>query len=484
MAGGNDKKGSPTEKTGARPSLQTVSPDSHPSSPPRLPAMNTSTKILLMQNGSPIITSMNAIAEESPAAYRLRTTLQRLRSDGSNTDTVVHGGGHPMHSVHNLAAHPTVPNILISYNSDRTKATLPDSQPSPMSRMTSQPKTSDNHTIAKAAGGIGPYEAVPQSPKKDSINVSAEPKSSQAVEESRFSQSARQSPITLPSLKPVARNDITALHQFKKASSNVSTGEDSYGGGLTIPSVHTDLSGPPSCNSRSENVQLANTWDAEVNERSDCNNNEIPVYGENGKNNGEISACIPDDHTHASNQASISKHVSDTGGSPTHQNKHDEDDLYEASITAAESKTFKAKAEIQAHQTPATIKNTPTDAKPTDQTKNAIRTLHSKKNRTSKPKISKIPQMPNLAPCNPGCAVCTILLPAKKCTGCRRVQYCSAACQKADWKEHKAVCGLEPSIRKSEERVNGGIEELMCDSQSEDFEYGEDAVDGEEDLDV
>ena len=28
----------------------------------------------------------------------------------------------------------------------------------------------------------------------------------------------------------------------------------------------------------------------------------------------------------------------------------------------------------------------------------------------------------------------------KKCTSCRRVAYCDAVCQKADWKEHKKIC--------------------------------------------
>ena len=378
-----------------------------------------------------------------------------------------------MRSVHNLAV-PTVTrsNFHTPDNSDRTKAAFSNRQSPPTSRVTSQLETSKNPTIATGAGHVGHHEALPQSFEKDSTNANADYNSSQAVAALGLQQKAPQSPITLPSLKPVARNDITALHQFKKADSDFSTGEDSYGGGLTIPSIHTDLSGPPSCNTNSENAQLANNWDAEVNERSDCNSNDVPVYDENSKNEGDLSACIPDDQTNL-------KHVSHTGGSPAHQKKYDDDDLYEASITASESKTFQAKAEIHTHQTLDTLNNTAADSKPTHQTKPAVKTSPATNTRNSKPKVNKYPQMPMLAPCNPGCAVCTILLPANRCTGCRRVQYCSAACQKADWEGHKAVCGPQPLIKKSEERVNGGIQELMSDSQSEDFECGDDAVGGD-----
>ncbi|KAL8794059.1 MAG: hypothetical protein Q9195_003359 [Heterodermia aff. obscurata] len=438
--------------------------------------MNTSTKVLLMRNGSPIVTSMNAIAEGSFPMYNQETMPQPSRSDGSNTDAVIHGGRHPMHSMHNLAAHTQVPPDILTFNSsDRTKATISNTQPLPMPKMPSQLETSEN-----ATGDIGAPKAVHQSYEKDSLNVNAELNSSQAVAGSRFPQNVLQFPFKLSSLKPVARNDITALHQFKKADPESSTGEDSYGGGLTIPSVHTDLSGPPSCNSRSEHAQLANTWDAEVSERSDCGSND--AHQENETHN-EISAQMPDDRVQtlpASDQGSKLTH---TGGLPPHQKKHDDDDLYEASITASQSKTFKAKAENHAHQAPAILKNTATDTKPTDRTNSAVKTPATTKTRTSKPKINDKTRMPNLAPCNPGCAVCTILLPASKCTGCRRVQYCSAACQKADWMEHKAVCGPQALIKKSKERVNGAVQELMDDSQSEDFEYGEDAVGGADDLD-
>ena len=102
--------------------------------------------------------------------------------------------------------------------------------------------------------------------------------------------------------------------------------------------------------------------------------------------------------------------------------------------------------------------------------------------------------MPPLAPCNPGCAVCTILTPANKCTGCRRVQYCSTACQKKDWRRHKAVCKLQNGsknnsnykVRGESSKVNTKVEgngredtektdsftRLFEDSGTEDFEEG------------
>ena len=32
------------------------------------------------------------------------------------------------------------------------------------------------------------------------------------------------------------------------------------------------------------------------------------------------------------------------------------------------------------------------------------------------------------------------LLEVQKCSGCQRAQYCSPACQKAAWKQHKSAC--------------------------------------------
>lgn len=49
-------------------------------------------------------------------------------------------------------------------------------------------------------------------------------------------------------------------------------------------------------------------------------------------------------------------------------------------------------------------------------------------------------RMPRLMDANPGCTVCQILVPAKKCGNCRLVQYCSTKCQTADWRSHKAMC--------------------------------------------
>jgi hypothetical protein len=38
------------------------------------------------------------------------------------------------------------------------------------------------------------------------------------------------------------------------------------------------------------------------------------------------------------------------------------------------------------------------------------------------------------------CVICKSTKSIKKCSRCRKVPYCSQACQKADWKEHKKVC--------------------------------------------
>ena len=105
--------------------------------------------------------------------------------------------------------------------------------------------------------------------------------------------------------------------------------------------------------------------------------------------------------------------------------------------------------------------------------------------------------MPALAACNPGCAVCTILMPANICTGCRRVQYCSIACQKKDWPPHKEVCkpltGSKVKVERDEDEVANGmrlikshedtkrtngvdITDLLENSASEDF-YDDDLYD-------
>ena len=38
------------------------------------------------------------------------------------------------------------------------------------------------------------------------------------------------------------------------------------------------------------------------------------------------------------------------------------------------------------------------------------------------------------------CSVCDALCKPKMCKGCWEVGYCSSACQKRDWPEHKQVC--------------------------------------------
>ena len=48
--------------------------------------------------------------------------------------------------------------------------------------------------------------------------------------------------------------------------------------------------------------------------------------------------------------------------------------------------------------------------------------------------------MPSLTLYDPGCAVCSALTPAHRCSSCRIVQYCSQKCQAKDWAKHKVVC--------------------------------------------
>ena len=38
------------------------------------------------------------------------------------------------------------------------------------------------------------------------------------------------------------------------------------------------------------------------------------------------------------------------------------------------------------------------------------------------------------------CAACGAAGARLKCGGCRRAHYCDAACQKRDWRAHKAAC--------------------------------------------
>ena len=38
------------------------------------------------------------------------------------------------------------------------------------------------------------------------------------------------------------------------------------------------------------------------------------------------------------------------------------------------------------------------------------------------------------------CKVCSIVKEVKSCSGCKRVYYCSRACQRKDWSAHKLEC--------------------------------------------
>ena len=54
------------------------------------------------------------------------------------------------------------------------------------------------------------------------------------------------------------------------------------------------------------------------------------------------------------------------------------------------------------------------------------------------------------------CSVCQVRRPnrslLKTCALCRRVSYCSTECQKADWKEHKKIC-----VARHETEKNGFV---------------------------
>ena len=58
------------------------------------------------------------------------------------------------------------------------------------------------------------------------------------------------------------------------------------------------------------------------------------------------------------------------------------------------------------------------------------------------------PLASQMSPC-PSCFTPSLLKPAKKCNGCKIVQYCSKECQRSDWPKHKAFCQLVAGNDKS-----------------------------------
>ena len=57
-------------------------------------------------------------------------------------------------------------------------------------------------------------------------------------------------------------------------------------------------------------------------------------------------------------------------------------------------------------------------------------------------------EKPENQTCNVSCEACSTAVPIdggkKYCARFQVTVYCSKACQKADWKRHKKVCGKEP----------------------------------------
>ena len=262
---------------------------------------------------------------------------------------------------------------------------------------------------------------------------------------------------TLPSMLLVARNDITALHRFDKEGSEDPYTDDSYGGGFKTPSIHTDCSGPPAPNSGFRDYPMARDWHTAGIEIH-CPSDEAQDHKSDQPNSERDDARIDEADLTSNN-------VTKRGGG------EDDDSLYNASINGSNDKTAVPHATDAAFNFSSTPKPSPSRYKNNNHNHNHHETqtsnhAYSSPNSVTKPSNKALVHyhsnnnthspdpdpMPALTPCNPGCAVCTVLLPAMKCVACRKVQYCSATCQRADWKEHKVVCKAQVQAR---DRVNG-----------------------------
>lgn len=270
---------------------------------------------------------------------------------------------------------------------------------------------------------------------------------------------------TVSSMLPVTRNDITAIHRFLRQDSDSYAGNtsDSYGGGFKTPSIHTDLSGPPAIYSESDDHPLADVWNSAGTE----------IHCPSDKNQGHKGdQSDPDSDDAPISQVNFtSNDVVKRGGG------EDDDSLYNASISGSYSKTETPRAASKSLFTPIPT-STPTP-KPLgnsnnnrnnnnhQETQTNGHAYHVQSSATKPPNTAlihyhnnnithspepEIDRMPGLTPCNPGCAVCTVLLPAMKCVACRKVQYCSTTCQRVGWEEHKVLCKTQARARIS---VNG-----------------------------
>lgn len=45
------------------------------------------------------------------------------------------------------------------------------------------------------------------------------------------------------------------------------------------------------------------------------------------------------------------------------------------------------------------------------------------------------------------CNACYLQKPVQRCSGCKGVYYCGAACQQADWPSHKTECKALTRVR-------------------------------------